>query len=134
MAAVIADTHAAIWHLSRDPRLSVAARAAFRAATAGGLPIYLSAISIVEVCYLVDKGKLPPVALQRFIQAVASGPNFAFVIVPVTLDVAQAVQHIPRATVPDMPDRIIAATAQYLGVPLVSRDRKIQASAIQTIW
>jgi predicted nucleic acid-binding protein len=33
-----------------------------------------------------------------------------------------------------MPDRIIAATALHLGVPLVSRDRKIQASSIHTIW
>jgi predicted nucleic acid-binding protein len=33
-----------------------------------------------------------------------------------------------------MPDRIIAVTALHLGVPLVSRDRKIQAASIQTIW
>ena len=33
-----------------------------------------------------------------------------------------------------MPDRIIAATAQYLGLPLISRDRKIRLSAVETIW
>ncbi len=32
------------------------------------------------------------------------------------------------------PDRIIAATALYLGVPLVSRDRKILLSQVQTVW
>lgn len=36
--------------------------------------------------------------------------------------------------VPDMPDRIITATALYLGVPVISRDHKIQASNIETIW
>jgi predicted nucleic acid-binding protein len=41
---------------------------------------------------------------------------------------------IPRADVPDLPDRIIAATAVYLGVPLISRDRAIRASSVETIW
>jgi predicted nucleic acid-binding protein len=37
--------------------------------------------------------------------------------------------------VPDMPDRIIAATALSLSLPLVTRDAKIQAvTTIQTIW
>jgi len=41
---------------------------------------------------------------------------------------------VPRAEVPDMPDRIIAATALHLGLPLISRDRKIQLAGLQTIW
>ena len=34
----------------------------------------------------------------------------------------------------DMPDRIIAATALTLGVPVISRDSKIQLSSVSTIW
>ncbi|WP_336389855.1 PIN domain-containing protein [Scytonema hofmannii] len=41
---------------------------------------------------------------------------------------------VERAQVPDLPDRIIAATALYLGVPIISRDNKIQLSSINTIW
>jgi predicted nucleic acid-binding protein len=33
-----------------------------------------------------------------------------------------------------MPDQIIAATAMHLGVPLISRDRRIKASSLATIW
>jgi len=33
-----------------------------------------------------------------------------------------------------MPDRIIAATALHLGVPLISRDRRISLSAVATVW
>ncbi len=33
-----------------------------------------------------------------------------------------------------MPDRIIAATALLVNLPLVSRDRKIRASALRPIW
>jgi predicted nucleic acid-binding protein len=43
-------------------------------------------------------------------------------------------KEIARAAVPDMPDRIIAATAHHLGLPVVTRDRKILASSVQTIW
>jgi predicted nucleic acid-binding protein len=45
-----------------------------------------------------------------------------------------AMARVPRDQVPDLPDRIIAATALHLGVPLVTRDRQITASGIATIW
>jgi len=48
--------------------------------------------------------------------------------------IARALRQIPRDTVPDMPDRIIAATGLYLNVPVVPRDHHIQAAAIATIW
>jgi len=44
-------------------------------------------------------------------------------------------QKIPRETVPKMCDRIIAATALYLGLPLVTKDHRIRnLDVIQTIW
>jgi predicted nucleic acid-binding protein len=43
-------------------------------------------------------------------------------------------QVIPREEVPGMPDRIIAATGLHLGVPVLSRDRKIRAARLETIW
>jgi predicted nucleic acid-binding protein len=48
--------------------------------------------------------------------------------------VAAAVERIDRNVVPDLPDRVIAATALVAGAALVSRDAKIRASQIQTIW
>ena len=33
-----------------------------------------------------------------------------------------------------MPDRIIAATALHLGLPLITRDQRIQSAGIKTIW
>jgi PIN domain nuclease of toxin-antitoxin system len=134
MSILIADTHSIIWFLNQDPKLSAIALAALRQTVGAGQPILLSAISIVEVCYLVDKGRLPPAALARLLQSISNGQKSAVELVPVGRAVAEAVALIPRAAVPDMPDRIIAATALHLGVPLVSRDRKIQASSINTIW
>ena len=51
---------------------------------------------------------------------------------PMTL--TDALELVSRNEVPDLPDRIISATAVALRVPLVSRDGKIRASQIETIW
>ena len=51
-----------------------------------------------------------------------------------TVEIVDAMKQVPRADVPDMPDRIVAATAVYFGVPVISRDGKIRASNVQTIW
>ena len=53
---------------------------------------------------------------------------------PLDLGVIRAIRRVPREAIADMPDRIIAATAIHLGVPLVSRDRRIQLSTVKTIW
>jgi PIN domain nuclease of toxin-antitoxin system len=50
------------------------------------------------------------------------------------LSVADALELVSRNEVPDLPDRIVTATAVALRVPLISRDRKIRASQVQTIW
>ena len=49
-------------------------------------------------------------------------------IVPLTQSIALAVRQVPREQVPDLLDRVIAATAVHLDVPLISRDRKIRLS------
>ncbi len=48
---------------------------------------------------------------------------------------ARAVQEIQRSAVPDMPDRIIVATAWHLGLPLIGRDEAIRrAAVVPIIW
>jgi PIN domain nuclease of toxin-antitoxin system len=131
VSAVVADTHALVWLLTAPERLSAAADAAFERAVSEG--IYFSAISLVELVYLVDKERLPRAVLDRVhgeLQAVESPLRCA----PLDCRVVTAVESIPRASVPDMPDRIIAATALALGLPLVTRDGRIRASSLRTIW
>jgi predicted nucleic acid-binding protein len=43
-------------------------------------------------------------------------------------------REIPRDAVPDMPDPIVAATAVYFGLPVISRDGRIRASNVRTVW
>jgi PIN domain nuclease of toxin-antitoxin system len=134
MTSVVADTHTLIWYIFDLRRLSETALTTLEQAVNGGNPIYVSAISVVEIAYLVEKGRFTEEVLKRILNAL-DDPNVGIVLAPLDRNVSEAIQQIDRATVPDMPDRIIAATALSLGFPLVTRDLRIQAlTSIQTIW
>ena len=53
MKTVAADTHAALWFLENDRRLTVTAAAALEKAER----ILLPSICLVEIIYLVEKGR-----------------------------------------------------------------------------
>jgi len=132
MSAVL-DTHAALWYLLDAKKLSPVAAALIDGAAQAGTPAYLSAISLVEVIYLVERARLPADAFDR-LQTELQRDRPAFRIVHLDSGVAEAVKQVSRVAVPDMPDRIIAATAVHLKIPLVTRDQRIQAAGIKTIW
>ncbi len=133
MTSIVADTHALIWYILDPDLLSKLALKALDTASNQGDPIFLSAISIVEICYLVDKGRLTKTVLERVITAIEA-ENAGIEIISIDLKIGLAVRQISREIVPDMPDRIIAATALHLNIPLVTKDAKIQSANIQTIW
>lgn len=129
MSEVVADTHAVLWYVFEDPRLSPTALAAMTC----GEPILVPSISLVEIIYLIEKRRIPEEAFAR-LRAELADPAAALTLVPLDLAVAEAVVHVPRAAVPDLPDRLIAATALAYERPLVSRDSKIQAIDLEVIW
>lgn len=133
MIVAVADTHSFIWYLDADRRLSQAAKRAIDRATQAGNEIGISAITLVETVYLVEKGRVPRQTFARMVAEVQS-PLSVFVELPLDIEVAQALQRVPWDAVPDMPDRIIAATALHWQVPVISRDAHIQAANLQTIW
>jgi PIN domain nuclease of toxin-antitoxin system len=55
-------------------------------------------------------------------------------LAPLDRFVADALESVSRSETPDLPDHIVTATAAALHLPLISRDGKIRASQIQTIW
>lgn len=133
MIAAIADTHAAIWYLFSDQRLGRAASAFIEATIASGDHIGISAISLAEMVYLIEKERIPKSALDDVVAAITDPKD---VLKHIALDdrIALNMRNIPREDIPDLPDRIIAATAQFYRVPVLSRDGRIRASSVQTIW
>lgn len=129
---LVIDTHIAVWALTEPHMLSVNANAALVAAEAHGL-IYVSSMTLVELVYLTEKGKVAPDVLTLLRDAL-DDRTMAYRLYEIDRTVADTVALIPRTIVPEMPDRIIAATALSLNLPLVTADHKIQASQAQTIW
>jgi PIN domain nuclease of toxin-antitoxin system len=102
-------------------------------AAASGDEIGLSAISLSEIVYLIEKRRLPP-NLYRDLRVALSDPECVLQEVSLRSAIVDAMSKVPRIEVPDMPDRIIAATALYFGVPVISRDGKIRTSSVPTVW
>lgn len=98
-----------------------------------GEHILVPAICLVELVYLVEKQRVAPDSMGALERALASEGS-GYRVQPLDQEIASAVARVPREQVPELPDRIIAATALHLGLPLVTRDRKIQAASIETIW
>jgi PIN domain nuclease of toxin-antitoxin system len=134
MSAVMADTHAIVWYLSKPEKLSQTAIQILDRASQSGQMIYLSAISIVELQYLTERNRIDPLVLTHILQNVRSvTPSIE--IADLDIEIGDQLIQTDRTIVPEMPDRIIATTALVLNLPLVTCDHKIQAcSAIQTVW
>jgi PIN domain nuclease of toxin-antitoxin system len=132
MSAVL-DTHTVLWYLENSKELSSVARTTIEEAIREARNVYVSAISVIEVVYLVERKRIPATAPRRLRDALTD-PNVGLFIAPVDAFVADALEKIPRSAVPDMPDRIVAATGLHLGVPVITRDHRLQAAGIQTIW
>ncbi|NPV07794.1 MAG: type II toxin-antitoxin system VapC family toxin [Anaerolineae bacterium] len=133
MVRVVADTHALIWYLLGAPRLSATALGSLRGLATIAGAIGVPSVSIVEMVYLEEKGRIPALALSMLQENLAQ-EGAALRVIPIGYEIALAVRQVPRTQVPDMPDRIIAATALHLGAPLISRDRRIKVPGVETIW
>jgi PIN domain nuclease of toxin-antitoxin system len=59
MPDLVIDTHIAVWALTEPHMLSVNAKAALVAAEANGI-IYVSSMTLIELVYLTEKGKVAP--------------------------------------------------------------------------
>lgn len=133
MILAVADTHAVIWYLFKNPQLSAHAFSRFNRAVDTGNQIAVSSVTFVEIVYLLEKGRIPATTLEVIAMEMQKA-DALIAEVPLDLSISKAMASVSRAAVPDMPDRIIAATALHLGVPLISRDNRIQLSGIATVW
>lgn len=90
MPAVAVDTHAVVWYLTNDPRLSIPAATALDEASSQGEFIYVPSICLVELTYLAEKGRLPRSARGRLITWL-DDPEMPCRLVPLDGSVTQTV-------------------------------------------
>ena len=73
MIHAITDTHGLIWYLSEDTSLSKQAADQFDYALENDRIIGVSAISVVEIVYLVEKGRIVSKTLTRLEDELSKG-------------------------------------------------------------
>jgi PIN domain nuclease of toxin-antitoxin system len=128
----VIDTHAVIWYLNADSRLSAPAKTCIEDAANQRLHALVPSICLVEIIYLSENGRIPPNMLAR-LEAELLLPDAVLRVTDLTQAVALAVGRVPRSEVPELPDRIIARTGLHFNVPVISRDHKIRSSVVATI-
>ena len=129
MRRFVADTQCVLWYLARDRRLPKAARAAFDAAEDGRAQIVVPSIALVEAIFLVQRHRLPVHVLNQLL-ALPDMPDANIYVAPLDVAVARAVADFGPSAVPELADRIIAATARALNLPLLTTDPEIAASGL----
>ena len=126
----IADTHALWWYFRSPDRLSAAASAVFQLVETGNATMVVPAIVVAEFYYLsVKLGN--PLEPSAFLEALDSVGGIELS----ELGRAQLERLDRFPEVPEMHDRLIAAEADVMGAPVVTRDEVLAASTqVPTIW
>lgn len=121
VSLVLLDTHAWVWLLNGDQKLSPKALRAIEKSLSAEAAL-LSAISPWEVAMLVSNGRL---TLDRdvgeWVNAAVSIPGTR--IESISPEIAVASTRLPGNIHTDPADRLIAATARHLGALLITDDQ-----------
>src|SRR5437588_7554917 len=125
----VADTVAVVLWLEQR-RMGVQAQRIFSAAEAGQLIVRIPALALAEILYLSEKQRIK-LTLQDVAALMQRSPHFQEHSMSRTV-----IEPVAAITdVPELHDRLIAATARLLIVALVTNDATIQRSSfVTTVW
>ena len=123
------DTHAFIWYLDKslNNKLSPKALKAIKEAE-DSYTIYLPIIVLMEVLYLIEKGRVN-LSFHKPLLNLEESVNYE--IVPFDtrlLKIAETIKGL------EIHDRLILATAILTGSLLISNDKEIHAKGIKVVW
>lgn len=130
MKQYLLDTHALVWYLTAPDKLGRAAKRAVADIEAGRAQGWLSAVSLMEVTLLRERGrtKLHTSAVE---DALLDVPSMHFLAV----DWAQTKEFDALVVLPDVFDRMIVAAARHLGAGLLTCDGVITDSGLaRIVW
>jgi len=129
----VADTHALLWYATgQRHKLGRRAREHFERTDRREAAVYIPSFVLVEVGELVQRGhvQLP----HRFSEWVGSLLNSkVYIAADMSADVVCCAHDL--YAIPERGDRLIAATAVSLALPLMTRDPEIaQCAQVEQLW
>jgi PIN domain nuclease of toxin-antitoxin system len=126
---LLLDTHAFLWFITADPKLSTTAEQVIR--DRANTPL-LSIASVWEIAIKVNQGRLPlPQPLDRFIPQQLQINRVS--ILPIELQHTYEIARMPLHH-RDPFDRLLISQAISEGIPLVSTDRAFDDYPVKRLW
>ncbi len=124
----ILDTHAFLWALAGDGRMSRHAREVF----AGSATLWLSIASIWEILIKVQTGKLnlPTPAGKYVIRKLTEN---RIEVLPISVDHLLALERLPVHH-RDPFDRVLIAQSMEENIPVITADQIFSSYPIEVIW
>ena len=126
-ALAVTDTHALLWaSAGKLKKLGPHARRHFERTDAGEAAVYVPTVVLVEVDELHRVGKITlPLPFPVWCEKLAASGTY--IVADLTADIVRRAHDL--FDIPERGDRLIAATALALEVPLMTRDGAIAESA-----
>ena len=127
------DTHAWLWWVSEDRRLSARARSII-AKSQHDEDLWVSLISIWELAKKIEKKQLVlDRPLDRWLDVATTMPGLQ--LADLTRPILVESCRLPQPFLGDPADQIIVATARHDNAALLTRDRKIRRYAhVRSLW
>ncbi len=119
---LLLDTHILVWWLTKSRRLSRTQLGALERAVRFTEPLVFSAITLVEIALLLDRGKLEfRGGLEACFESIQGIPLLR--LYPLTYEIAADMANLSVLKEPS--DQIIVATARVHRLRLVTSDQRI---------
>lgn len=126
----VTDTHALLWWFIDSPKLSSRVSDIFRKCEKGESIIFIPSIVIAEALSIFEKKRVS-FDFKKLFKRIYESENFIIV----ALDYFILQKMVDLEDVFELHDKIIAATAKYLNLPIITKDKTLQnAASIKTIW
>ena len=122
MDSYVTDTQALVKFMMGQKVINDKSHQVYQSADKGESTIIIPAIVLMEMLYLFEKNRIDVGLLQ--IEDLFKSENYQFE--PLNLDILKTASEIDD--IPELHDRLIVATARYLGLPLITNDPVITNS------
>lgn len=133
VSVAVTDSQALIWYaMGPHRKLGRRARALFDRTDKGQATIYVPVLVLVEIAEALRRGVIRcDGGFSRWAARLLSSGRFP--VADMTADVVLEAESL--YTIPERGDRLIAATAAHLDVPLITNDPAIaRVPTLRTIW
>ncbi|HDH11383.1 MAG TPA: PIN domain-containing protein [Nitrospirae bacterium] len=126
----LTDTHALLWWFTDSPKISPNVSEIFEKCENGKNIIFIPSIVIAEALSIFDKKRIS-FDFNKLLKKINDSENF--MLIPLDYPVLRKMVELTDIT--ELHDKIIASTAKYLNLPVITKDKTLQnLSHIKTIW